>query len=253
MKPPKEYYEILGKSHCPFVWKDVKLTESHHTPMSAYDLSQSFDFTEALAFMAKDENFATQAELAENTTDQSFCTKLYFEKLGYSPAQKLDQVLEAYKALPSEFKNWAKEKSLGPKDFKPFLKDYTPDLKNLFTHIGYLKASKNSGLQIIEYGLDLLAVQKVSIEDCLNFKNPDRLLKFLKKLRFKKSLEKDERLKSQISKLHIAENTKLDLKREGDARKILLEIKTQSLDELEKSLTKCLSKLSEISKSLGGE
>ena len=236
---------LLPKTHCPFVWKTLQLTDSRWKSKKDYDLSVDLSLEKALAVLSEEMSFCDKLDLASKTSrllDSKFEPEIYFKESGYVQLELINKIQSLVKEIPAPFLNWCSDKKLGAKDFRIFLNDYCQADQDFFLKIANLDATKSTGLQLIELYYDLKAQNKINLDEILTFKKPEKLFSFLKKKRFNSTLYRDDELENALSKIQLAQGIKASLKRVGDKRTIRLELEADSPDQLKYKLEKCLSK-----------
>lgn len=243
---------ILKPTPCSFVWKETLLTKSYLSSRSTYDLSLDTTLENALAKLSKDDDFMSHLKLLEASKtafNKTLSQETFLKTLGYVNLDLINKIIIFMTELPEEFKDWALNKKLGPKDFRAFMNDYTlKEDRSAFVKIADLNPTKSNGINILEYYFDLKAVKKIKPSFLSDFKTPDKLLSSLKKKRFSNTLSSDQIVSDKLSKLDLSKGVKIELKRLGDQKLIKLEINSSSPEQLVAHLSKTSQKIEEISK-----
>lgn len=249
MKPVFNLFEPVK-----YFWKDLPLTDSKPQAQKV-DLSDTYTLEKALAHFSKGLSFIERLEVLDKLqTLKKVNFEDYFSALNMRFDKNLHgKVLEKMKSWPNGFLTWAKEKDLNPKDFRIFLNEEGARLLKLLSIVVKLSPTKSRGLQILDLSLDLLATHKVTLEKLSEFTQDQKLLSFLNKKRFSKSLENDELLKEHFSKIELSKDSKLSVLREGDHNIIKLELKALSPEDLEKKMARMQTKMNEIKEAWRGE
>lgn len=241
---------ILAPTQVEFCWKNHKLTRPHLEGYPPIDLSLKMNLEDSLAFLSSELGFMAQTKVHSVAKEafSNFETEEYFLKCGYSSFNFLKQALELIPNLPHNFRLWAEEKKLNPKDFRVlhgFSKNALEQIE-LLEMVSKLQPTKNTGLLILEYGMDLYHLQQLDIETLAKFTKPDSFLNHLKRKRFSKTLDRDETIKNKIEKIELTQNTNLKLERRGDERFLKLEILASHPTQVVKTLEKLKSKFEHI-------
>jgi hypothetical protein len=214
------------------------------------DLSENSSLEKSLAFLSEGKSFVLKAQVVKTAKleiSSDFDVAQYFTDSGHSKNQDFEKLLSFIDRLPSSFFHWTESKSFNPKDFRCMIKDFDQSRDTIaFEQIAKLNPTKSSGLQIIEYYFDLLAIKKIEPSYVLDFRKPEALLLSLKRKRFSNTLDQDELFSSKLSKLDLAQSAKVFLRREGDQRLLHLEVKSPSPEALAKDLTMLQKKISDL-------
>lgn len=241
---------LLPKTPCAFTWSGTPLSSPEWETQKTYDLSEDLSLEKALSKLSTDCSLCKKLQIAHTAKTvfrDQFSESSFFKELGYTRFDLIRKTKDVAGLLPPAFLNWCDQKKLNLKDFRIFLKDYKQDTHSKsFEHIADLDPTKNLGLQIIEIYFDLLAVDKISESDVMNFKSPEKLFSFLKKKRFSESLSTDQKIEEGFAKLDLTPGVKIEMKRNGDKRQIKLEMQVDSPEQLFQKMDKAKSKLEDL-------
>lgn len=227
-------------------WDDIKLTKGF-TSLEKVNLKKA-SLVEILSKLGADLNFLEHIEIASLMKDylKGFNSDEYFKCCGFTNSPYLIKAINLVSKMPDSFLTWAKEKSLAPKDFRIFYGvTLDEEVLNFCKKVVALKPSKSEGVLIFEYGLDLMSSNQFD-ESLYSFKKSDSFLKAIKKKRFYKTMNSDEKVSNKIAKLDFGSESRVKTLREGDKRLLHLEIKSSHPLKLKKSLQRVTDNISKL-------
>ncbi len=243
---------ILEPTPCAFMWGEAALTRSYFSNTLTCDLSSEVSLEKALAKLAQGESFMLHLKLimaSEQIFEGSFSRHRFLENLSYGNFSLVDKIISFIPKLPESFQDWAVSKKLGPKDFRPFMNDFSASEDfEAFKKMASLNPTKSNGLNIVELYFDLKSTNKIQPDFLNDFKTPENLLSVLKKKRFSNVVSSDEFISDKLSKLNFTKDIKIGLKRIGDQRLLKVEINSNCPDQLILQLDKTSKKIDSIAK-----
>lgn len=236
-------------------WSDLKLTEGLSDKAPYVDLSKDYTIEEACAYLSEGLTFVEKVKVAHSFSNQvkTFSTAQYFKNCGLHHDSLISDIETQITHLPESFIDWAKSKSLGPKDFRAFIYENIEEHKLTFSHLSSINPTKMNGLKILELLFDLYSLSKFSEAEFLKITSEKKALKILNKKRFPLSQSFDENLEKRFSQIALPKDIKISIKREGDQNKMIVTLKSSHPKELNKKLLKFTKDFSLIEKAWGEE
>jgi hypothetical protein len=224
-------------------WRGLLLTASIENEVQAVELDEKHPFENVIFDIYPRLNLLEVHEIATNAKALSveFNISKLFETYRIRYDDRLIKLLNQIQWVDQQFIRWAIDKQLGENDLAPLssLNDQQIKLLNkYFSHMAKLNPSKNEGVQILEWLIDVFLQTSTEnfIESVLDINTSSELSLRLKYMRYPESTERETKSTLFIKSLSWSKNTHVRAVRQGDQAGIELKIFLQNKTDLKSQI-----------------
>jgi hypothetical protein len=225
-----------------FVWKNQALNHFSGQGLGLQDVSDS-PLASVLPQIYPSLSFAELAEFYHKTKRIGLAAEpeALFAAYRFRWDGRLEKILAAFCALPTEFKNWCAEHELSPRDLSPIISLSKPDmLQELYLVLAQERVGRNQGAQILELAAELMlmdhAWEQIAPPLARSSGWIDSWLVRLKTLRFPVTSSRDDDQQAQLAELPWSKDFSTKWIRSGDKSGLEVKFLLTSKNDLQKKL-----------------